>query len=236
MDTEKRDKKYNHWAREIPTYICMAFPFAIFLLVMFQTNKENQDSIQWLITEALLWGSAIFPALFFLLRMLIRDFSSFISEWIFFQWYGCFYLWPQYMYQILLKKGIGISDESYDKIKRVQQRRGLNLDEPDKKKRKRIIKDIVYNIKNSTREDNIVFEYNAFYGFYRNMVGGLIITAILVHFVIRPYLYCNLIKSIEAITCFILVLIVICLVFMYRNDYNYAIKMFHAYLKKLDSE
>ena len=117
MEQKEKDTKYNRWAREIPTYICMAFPFSLFLFALFEMDKERQDTIQWFLAKAVMWGAAIFPALFFLLRMIIRDFSSLIADNLLFQWWGNYYLWPRFMYRIFLKEGTCISDNSMKEIK-----------------------------------------------------------------------------------------------------------------------
>ena len=84
-----------------------------------------------------------------------------------------------------MEKGRGISEASYNRIVTFQKEKrqidigDVNIDEKEKLKR---VEDIVSDIKNKTREDNIVFEYNCFYGFYRNLLGGIIISSLLVYF------------------------------------------------------
>lgn len=68
---------------------------------------------------------------------------------------------------------------TFQKEKRQIDIGDVNIDEKEKLKR---VEDIVSDIKNKTREDNIVFEYNCFYGFYRNLLGGIIISSLLVYF------------------------------------------------------
>lgn len=233
MDQKEKDKKYNRWAREIPTIICIAFPFSFFLLVLFELDKDVQNSIQWFITKVIMWGASIFPALFFLLRMLIRDFSSLITDNILFQWYGKFYIWPRYMYRVFLKKGVGISKRSFEMIKDKLKNSGFDLGCADKDEKKHLIKDSINHIKNSTREDSIVFEYNIFYGFYRNMVGGLLLVNIM--FYILSFTNLPIINSqgeaMSFIQLAIWILFAICLIFMYYNDYKYALKMIRLYLE-----
>lgn len=235
MDQKEKDKKYNKWAREIPTYICISFPFLIFLIVLFKMDNKDQDAIQWFITKVVMWGAAIFPALFFLLRMLIRDFASFIADNLLFQWWGNIYIWPRYMYRIFLVDNSGISANSMNKIKDALRRSGLSTETSDKKEKKRTIKDMISYIKNSTRDDSIVFEYNIFYGFYRNMVGGLLLVNIM--FYIFPFSSISIFKSLDAeiniIKIIIWILFGMCLIFMYYNDYKYALKMLRLYLKKI---
>lgn len=233
MDKEKRDKKYNRQAREYPTYICLVFPLIIFLYVMANLDKQGQNTIQWFITKALLWGAAIFPALFFLLKMLIRNISKLLVDNVLFAWCIC----PHYMYRILLNKGKGISEASWEKIKTVYEKKKLDISESDENQKKKIIIDVVSDIKNSTREDNIVFEYNFIYGFYRNLFGGLIIIMIL--FGIALYMLSEVtnilainVRNIIGYTyCVTIPLTVICLIMIYVSDRDYALKMFHFFLK-----
>ena len=233
MDPIEKDKKYNRWAREIPTYICIAFPFSFFLLVLYESDKNVQNSIQWFITKVIMWGAAIFPALFFLLRMFIRDFSSFIADNILFQWYCKYYIWPRYMYRVLLKEGCGISKSSFDIIKDELKKSGFDILCKDKSERKLVIKDAISHIKNSTREDSIVFEYNIFYGFYRNTAGGLLLVNILFYIFSLANLPITkgLGDAMSIIQYAIWILFAICIIFMYYNDYKYALKMIRLYLK-----
>ena len=125
-------------------------------------------------------NSRIFTALMFLLKAVIRDFSAMLVDNLFFN-----SMWRHYMYKILMEKGRGISEASYNRIVTFQKEKrqidigDVNIDEKEKLKR---VEDIVSDIKNKTREDNIVFEYNCFYGFYRNLLGGIIISSLLVYF------------------------------------------------------
>ena len=144
------------------------------------------------------------------------------------------------MYRILLKKCEAISESSYAKIVKYQKEKRnidieeIGIDEEEKLKR---VKDIVYNIKNMTRDDNIVFEYNCFYGFYRNLLGGTIISAILV-FISSKMFNEAIIKTGIPITDYLYPIIgsicAISILFMYYSDYKYATKMYAAYLTYID--
>lgn len=232
----ERDKKYNLWARRMPAIICLIFPFSIFLVIAFSQKAVKQDEIVWYVTKALAWGGAIFTALMFLLKAVIRDFSALLVDNLFFnkRYYS------HYMYRILMKKGRGISEASYDKIVKFQkEKRNIdigenNIAEDEKNKR---IKDVVYNIKNETREDNIVFEYNCFYGFYRNLLGGSIISLALVFFsskIFNDLISSSGINIIEYLYPILIILVAVSLVFMYYSDRKYAIKMFNFYLTNID--
>jgi len=231
----ERDKKYNMWARKMPAIICLIFPFTIFLVIAFSQDNIKEEDIVWYVTKAIAWGSAIFTALMFLLKAVIRDFSAMMVDNIF---YNCWI--RHYMYRILMEKGRGISEASYDKIVAYQKdKRKINIEEVGINKREKMkrVKDVVSNIKNETREDNIVFEYNCFYGFYRNLLGGSIISGLLVYF--SSHIFDNLLVATHInITAYLypilIGLFVVSVVFMYYNDLKYAKKMFAAYLTFLD--
>ena len=62
----ERDKKYNLWARKMPTVICLIFPFTIFLVIAFSQEDVKKEEIVWYVTKVIAWGGAIFTALMFL--------------------------------------------------------------------------------------------------------------------------------------------------------------------------
>lgn len=231
----ERDKKYNMWARNFPAYICLAFPLVIFLLYFMDQSPTGQERFSVWITKIIAWASAIFPALFFSLRVLIRDLSSLLVDNIFYNRY-----WPKKsMYRILITPGKIISKASCNRIiKHQKDTRQLDLDESGitKDERWKRVKDIVYDIKNKTREDNIVFEYNCFYGFYRNMIGAMIIAILMLSFINHffDFIPQDILNYIPYLVYICLSLIVISIVFMYRNDYKYAKKMFIFYLTSID--
>lgn len=233
----ERDKKYNLWARKMPTVICLIFPFTIFLVIAFSQEDVKKEEIVWYVTKVIAWGGAIFTALMFLLKAVIRDFSAMMVDNLFFN-----FMCRHYMHKILMKKGCGISEASYNRIVRFQKEKRqidieeVNIGNDEKFKR---VKDVVFDIKNETREDNIVFEYNCFYGFYRNLLGGTIISSLLVYFsshIFGTLLAATHISITDYLYPILLILFVICIIFMYYNDYKYAKKMFAAYLTFLDKE
>lgn len=182
-------------------------------------------------------NKSIFTALMFLLKAVIRDFSAMLVDNLFFN-----SMWRHYMYKILMEKGRGISEASYNRIVTFQKEKrqidigDVNIDEKEKLKR---VEDIVSDIKNKTREDNIVFEYNCFYGFYRNLLGGIIISSLLVYFcshIFGALLAAANINITDYLYPILLILFCVCVIFMYYNDYKYAKKMFAAYTSFLDKE
>lgn len=233
----ERDKKYNCWARKMPAVICLIFPFTIFLVIAFSQENVKGEDVVWYLTKAIAWGGAIFTALMFLLKAVIRDFSAMLVDNLFFN-----RMWRHYMYKILMEKGRGISEASYNRIVTFQKEKrqidigNVNIDEKEKLKR---VEDIVSDIKNKTREDNIVFEYNCFYGFYRNLLGGIIISSLLVYFcshIFGTLLAATNINITDYLYPILLLLFCVCVIFMYYNDYKYAKKMFAAYSSFLDKE
>ena len=203
----ERDKKYNLWARKMPTVICLIFPFTIFLVIAFSQEDVKKEEFVWYVTKTIAWGGAIFTALMFLLKAVIRDFSAMMVDNLFFN-----FMCRHYMHKILMKKGCGISEASYNRIVRFQkEKRQIDIEEVNigKDEKFKRVKDVVFDIKNETRDDNIIF--------------GTLLAA--THISVTDYLYPIL-----------LILFVVCIIFMYYNDYKYAKKMFAAYLTFLDKE
>jgi len=234
-EKREKDKKYNLWARKMPAIICLIFPFTIFLVIAFSQDEIKEEDIVWYVTKAIAWGSAIFTALMFLLKAVIRDFSAMLVDSVFFN--CCI---RHYMDRILMEKGCGVSEASYNRIVAYQKdKRGIDIEEVgiNKREKWKRVKDVVFNIKNETREDNIVFEYNCFYGFYRNLLGGTIISALLVYF--SSHIFDNLLEAThiditEYLYPILIGIFVVSVIFMYYNDKKYAKKMFAAYLTFLD--
>lgn len=84
-----------------------------------------------------------------------------------------------------------------------------------------------------------MFEYNCFYGFYRNLLGGTIISTLLVYFsshVFGILLDATHISITDYLYPILLIFFFVSIIFMYYNDYKYAKKMFAAYLTFLDKE
>ena len=80
----------------------------------------------------------------FLLKAVIRDFSAMLVDNLFFN-----SMWRHYMYKILMEKGRGISEASYNRIVTFQKEKrqidigDVNIDEKEKLKR---VEDIVSDI------------------------------------------------------------------------------------------
>ena len=237
MEIKEKDSKYNRLAREIPTYICLTFPLIIFLFIIYEMDKDTQNAIEWFMAKTLIGGISVFPALFFLMRMIIRDLSSLLAENIFFPWWFGRNIFPHKMYRILLKRGCGISTAEYEKIRNEFIGKGLDLSVSDRSELKHVIKAVVDYIKNATRKDNIVFEYNIFFGFYRNMVGGLLITLLFI--ILFNYYFPSVCSGFENLIHYIKILmsilIVICYFLMYYNDHKYALKLYRSYLSTQQS-
>lgn len=234
MEIKEKDFKYNRLAREIPTYICLTFPMIIFLFVIYKMDQHTQNALAWFVAKSMIGGVSVFPALFFLMRMIVRDISSLLAENLFFPWWFGLNIFPQKMYRVLLKRGAGISEAEYDKIKNEFKDQQLDLATKDKRERKHVIEAIVSHIKNATRNDNIVFEYNIFFGFYRNMVGGLLVTLFLIIILSRYFssVFSGVEDLIYCIKVLMALLIILCWLLMYYNDRKYALKLYRSYLRR----
>lgn len=115
---KRKRQKYNCWARKMPAVICLIFPFTIFLVIAFSQENVKGGDVAWYLTKAIAWGGAIFTALMFLLKAVIRDFSAMLVDNLFFNG-----LIRHYMYRILMEKGRGISEASYNRIVTFQRKK-----------------------------------------------------------------------------------------------------------------
>ena len=72
---EKRNKRYNDWARKKPAYICLVIPVLLGIAMGINDYMETKMLSKAFIY--LLSVPTISAALFFLLRFLLRDISKF---------------------------------------------------------------------------------------------------------------------------------------------------------------
>jgi hypothetical protein len=175
---EKRSKQYNKWARKYPSYISLIIPIILGISIGVDDYMESK-----------VWGRAIIyimsistfsTALFFLLRFTLRDISKFYPEMIIF----CDRLKPTS--RILYSNDSSYSEDQKTEIrKKIKLRRNIDLLKYKTKtyKNKKYVKRVdeaVAWLLDVTRFDDILFEQNCLYGFWRNLTAALLVDAILV--------------------------------------------------------
>ena len=95
---------------------------------------------------------------------------------------------------------------------------------------RQIVNEAVTLIREDTRHDPILFEYNCIYGFYRNLAGGMllnIIILVLLYFCSDSRAYIELLKW-----GFYIMLSVLCLslLFVRTSGKRYAMRLFVVFL------
>lgn len=174
----KRSKQYNDWARKRPAYICLALPIVLGIAIGVKDMTESSVWIKALFY--LLSISAIGTALFFLLKFAVRDISKIYPEKILF----CDRLKPTN--RLLYSTDKSFSEDKKSEIRRkIKSKKNIDLQKFKTKtyKNKNYVKRVDEAISwllDVTRFDDILFEYNCLYGFWRNLTAALLVDALLV--------------------------------------------------------
>ena len=179
METmEKRNQQYNNWARKRPAYVFLAITISIAAAMGvndFVTSKEWGKALFYLGSI-----SAVSTALFFLVRLALRDISKVYPEKIIF----CNRLKPTN--RLLYSTDTTYTDERKKEIRRkIKSKKNIDLEKFKTKtyKNKNYVKrldEAVAWLRDVTRFDDILFEYNCFYGFWRNLTAALLVDSIFV--------------------------------------------------------
>lgn len=175
---EKRNKQYNDWARKKPAYIFLAIP--ILIGIAMGVNDYMETKMWGKAFVFLLSISTISAALFFLLRFILRDISKFYPGKILF----CDRLKPTI--RILYNTDDTYSEEQKKEIrKKIMAKKKIDLQKyklktyQNKEYVKRVNEAVAWLL-DVTRFDDILFEYNCVFGFWRNLTGALLVDAVLI--------------------------------------------------------
>ena len=173
---EKRSKVYYSKARIKPAYIFLIVPIFVGLAMGFNEFLETK-----------MWGKAlvyvlslgaISSALFFLLRLVLRDISLVYPGNILF----CDRLKPTTA--MLYADDDEFTEENKTAIrKKIKSKKGIDLQSFKHKtyKNKKYVKRVdeaVNWLLDVTRFDDILFDYNCIYGFYRNLTAAIFMDGI----------------------------------------------------------
>lgn len=174
----KRNEEYNKKARKYPAYLSLAI---LIVLGVAMGVKDMTVSNMWVKgLTYLISVSTISTALFFLLRFTLRDISKFYPGKILF----CDRLKPTI--RLLCSTDATFSDEKKSDIrKKIKLKKTIDLEKFKNKtyKNKNYVKRVdeaVDWLLDVTRFDDILFEYNCLYGFWRNFTAALLVDALLV--------------------------------------------------------
>lgn len=239
FNQEKRDKKYNLWARKYPAFVSIVFPLLGVVYVFFGGVKdiegldEAYSDIEVILKVLLVFGSII-PALFFFYIFTIREVATSIIPRLMNK------LFEINTTKLLLNNNKTFSEDRKKKIKnKVNGRYGIVIPEKERVYKcslnrdndyRQIVNEAVTLIREDTRHDPILFEYNCIYGFYRNLAGGMllnIIILVLLYFCSDSRAYIELLKW-----GFYIMLSVLCLslLFVRTSGKRYAMRLFVVFL------
>ena len=233
----KRNKQYNDWARKRPAYICMAIPVVLGLAMGVDdlvTTKAWMKAVVYVLSI-----SAIGTALFFLFRFAIRDISKIYPGLILFS----NRLKPST--KMLYSTDDTFSEDNKKEIRRkIKSKKNIDLQSfrdktyKNKKYVKRVDEAIAWLLE-VTRFDDILFEYNCVYGFYRNLTAALIVDAILLFVLAAINKWVRelpLGESFLWIGVAVAVITIITTLLAYSNGKIFAKKMYNVFLSLDDDK
>lgn len=225
---DARDKKYNLWARKYPAIISLTIPI-IFLLLVFQEQAKELSDAKYIV-NLIVSATSILPATFFLYTFLLRDIAKVFPEKLFKA--------IRYPTRYLLSADSDTFDDTLkqtikDEIKNQFNIEILNTNEANKATVHHTIDKAVSLIREKTRDNNILFEFNCIYGFYRNMTAGFMLDTLLV-IVIDIYNPAHIPTNIlTPLTILISILTLLCLLLSYINGRRYAKRLYTVFISKI---
>lgn len=234
---EKRNAEYNKKARKYPAYLSMAIPV---MLAVAMGVKNMVGTDMWIRGLTYLMSiSAISAALLFLLRFSLQSIAKFYPERIFF----CDRLKPTTC--ILYNNDKTYTDEQKADIrKKIFAKKNIDLQKfkPKTYKNKKYVMRIDEAVRwllDVTRFDEILFEKNCLYGFWRNFTAALLVDAIFV-FVLAAinkwYYTLPLGENLVAIGAVVLLLTMLVTWVAYCNGKTFAKKMYDVFMNMDDDE
>ncbi len=233
----KRHEEYNKKARKYPAYLSLVIP--IILGIAMGIKDMTGPNIIFKAFAYLASISVISAALLFLLRFTIRDISKIYPEKILF----CDRLKPTT--RLLYSNDNTFSDEKKSDIrKKIKAKKDIDLLKFKTKtyKNKNYVKrvdDAVAWLLDVTRFDDILFEYNWIFGFWRNLSAAFLVDAIGVFSLaaIDKFIYAMPLGSdLIWIGLFVLLLTIITTLFAYKNGCIFAIKVYDVFMNLNDDK
>ena len=228
---EKRNKKYNDWARTRPAYIFLAIP--IVLGVTMGINDYMATKLWGKALICLTSISTISAALLFLLRFTLRDISKLYPGKILF----CDRLKPTT--KLLYNNDSTYTEERKAEIReKIKSKKNIDLQKykrktyRNKKYVKRVDEAVVWLL-DVTRFDDILFEYNCMYGFWRNLTGALLVDALFVWGLtaVNKWFYTLPFGNVLAWLGGIMILLIVSTTIMaYHNGRIFAKKMYDVFM------
>lgn len=228
---EQRNKKYNDWARKRPAYISMAVPVIVGIVCGIADIAQTQKLYHAVVYVSSI--AAISTSLFFFYRFFLRDLSKLYPGIIIFN------KRIKPTTKLLYASDGTFSEETKTEIRRkIKEKKHIDLQSIKKKDHsnpkyvKRVDEAVAWLLE-VTRFDDILFEYNCIFGFYRNLTAALLIDALLLfaltainHWLFtitfgRVYLYGGIVLILSTILTSYL---------SYVNGIVYAKKLYNVFL------
>lgn len=234
---EKRNAEYNLKARKYPAYLSLAIPI---MLGAAMGVKDMVGAGMWIkVLTYLLSISAISAALLFLLRFSLRSIAKFYPERILF----CDRLKPTT--RVLFSSDNTYTEEQKADIrKKILAKKKIDLQKykPKTYKNKKYVKRIDEAVKwllDVTRFDEILFEHNYMFGFWRNLTAALLVDAILIFvlaFINKWYYSMPLGEYFMGIGIFVLLLVMLVTWVAYCNGKTFAKRMYDVFINMDDDD
>ena len=246
IDQEKRDKKYNQWARHYPAIVNLVFPLIVIVYAFFDKINVSNDLAMTvsrieLITKIILVFGSVIPALFFFYVFFIRELSMHVVERSLDSIFG------KKTINMLKANNHTFSDERKNKIKeKIKSDFGIDIPAeeckrwlfPSKDDFRIKANEAFDRIRENTRQNPILFEYNCVYGFFRNLSGGLLFNlfALFVILILKIEFKENLQEIISCYWYVIPIMLLISLVFIRTSGYTYSKRLFIVFLDQEKKE
>lgn len=234
---EKRNAEYNLKARKYPAYLSLAIPI---MLGVAMGVKDMVGAEMWIkVLTYLMSISAISAALLFLLRFSLRSIAKFYPERILF----CDRLKPTT--RILYSSDNTYTEEQKADIrKKILAKKKIDLQKykPKTYKNKKYVKRIDEAVKwllDVTRYDEILFEHNYMFGFWRNLTAALLVDAILIFvlaFINKWYYSLPLGEYLMGMGIFVLLLAMLVTWVAYCNGKTFAKRMYDVFMNMYDDD
>ncbi len=232
---EKRNAEYNKKARKYPAYLSLAIPI---ILGVAMGVKDMVGAGMWIKCLTYLMSiSVISTALFFLLVFFLQTIAKFYPERLFF----CDRLKPttRLLYN---NDRIYTDEQKVDIRKKIFAKKNIDLQKykPKTYKNKKYVMRIdeaASWLHDVTRFDEILFEKNCLYGFWRNLTAALLVDAILV-FVLAAinkwYYPLPLGEGLVTIGVIVLLLTILVTWVAYCNGETFAKRMYDVFMNMDD--
>ncbi len=229
VNQENRDRKYNEWARRNPAIVSIVFPL-LAAVYFFQEYTAELNNVRYVVGVVLSFG-AIIPALLFFYQSSIREISVLIIE------KPMFFILGRPAVNLMKKRCGILSEQRKERI--LKKAKEANIDaiytDGDSPKgyftRRKAAREAFEKIRETCRENPVVFEFNCTYGFFRNLCGGLIVDLLICWglCILNDKEQLGIEHLINSSVWVIGTLLVFCLVCTYYSAMRYAKRVYVVY-------